>query len=306
MKKVAVIFPGQGSQSVGMGQELYEYSPAAKAVFDKADSIIKGLKDIIFDGPQEKLTSTCYCQPAIMTVSIAAYEALKASNKFKGLSLGFACGHSLGECSALVACGALSFEDGLKLVSKRAEFMEEACKINPGKMAAIIGFDEAKLVEICEKTGVQVANYNSDSQIVITGEADKVLEAAQLISAQGAKRLVVLEVAGGFHSTLMQPAADKFKEFLKGIEFNKLDFPIISNVDALPTTDIEKIRENLSKQIVSSVQWVKTVRYVSSQNIKDFIEFGPGNVLKGLIRGIDRELSVSNIRVADDVDKIEV
>ncbi|MBU4334022.1 MAG: ACP S-malonyltransferase [Candidatus Omnitrophica bacterium] len=306
MKKVAAIFPGQGSQSIGMGQELYEYSPAAKAIFDKADGIIEGLKEIIFHGPQEKLTATRYCQPAIMTVSIAAYEALKANYKFKGLNLAFTCGHSLGECSALVACGALSFEDGLKLVAKRAEFMEEACKINPGKMAAIIGFDESKLVEICEKTGAQIANYNSDSQIVITGESDKVLEAAQLISAQGAKRLVVLEVAGGFHSSLMQPAADKFKEFLAGIEFNDLDFPIISNVDAVPTTNIEKIRENLSKQIVSSVQWVKSIQYVSEQRIKDFIEFGPGNVLKGLIRNIDRELNVSNIRVADDVDKIEV
>ena len=306
MKKAAVIFPGQGSQSVGMGQELYEYSPAAKAIFDKANGIIDGLTDIIFHGPQEKLMATCYCQPAIMTVSIAAYEALKAGDKFKGLDVGFACGHSLGECSALVACGALSFEEGLKLVAKRAEFMEEACKINPGKMAAIIGFDESRLAEICEKTGAQIANFNSDSQIVITGESDKVLETAKIVSAQGAKRLVVLEVAGGFHSSLMQPAADKFKEVLAGTEFNELDFPIISNVDAVATIDIEKIRENLSKQIVSPVQWVRTVNYLKKQRIKDFIECGPGNVLKGLIRKIDRELSVSNIRVADDVSSLVV
>ena len=174
MTKVALIFPGQGAQTVGMGKEFYETSPEARRGFEKCDQLISGLTDVIFNGPQEKLTSTAFCQPAIFTYSIAALHAFQAHAKFKNIEPRFACGLSLGECTAVAASGALSFEEALKLVERRAAFMEEATQAQKGAMAAIIGFDKDKLVEICRNTGAEVANLNSPDQIVITGEAEKV------------------------------------------------------------------------------------------------------------------------------------
>ena len=301
---IAFIFPGQGAQEVGMGKEFYESSPEAKSIFDSADKIIPNLKDVVFNGPQEKLTLTAFCQPGIFSFSVAALRALQAHPKYINLNPRFTAGLSLGEYSALVASGGLSFEEALKLVERRSFFMEEATKAAKGKMSAIIGFDKEKIVEICRKTGAEVANFNAPDQIVITGEAAKVEEAGKLMAEAGAKRVIPLDVSGAFHSSLMKPAADKFSQELTKFHFQTPSFPILSNVDANPCADPKQISSNLAKQITSSVQWVDTIHYIANQGVKTFLEIGPGNVLKGLIRKINKDLTVHNIRVPADIDNL--
>lgn len=304
MKNVALIFPGQGAQFVGMGKEFYDSSREARLIFEQADTVIDGLSDVIFNGPEDKLKATAFCQPAIVTFSIAALRALQAHAIFKEINPVFTCGLSLGECSALAASGAMSFMDTLKLVERRSTFMEEATQLSQGAMAAIIGFDKNRLVAICEETGAQAANFNSPDQIVITGEALKVEKASAMIEEEGAKRVIPLAVGGAFHSTLMQPAADKFKEVLAGADINEALIPLISNVDAQPAKQADHIKRNLALQITSSVQWVDSVEYMSAQGVNTFIEIGPGNVLKGLLRKINRELKVFNVQRPEDIDKI--
>ncbi len=302
--KVAYIFPGQGAQEVGMGKEFYDSSPEAKEVFDQADQVINGLIDVTFNGPQEKLTSTGYCQPAIFTYSIAALRALEVNTKFQNIEPHFACGLSLGECTAVAAAGALSFEETLKLVERRSAFMEEATRLKKGAMTAVIGFDRDKLIQICTDTGAEVANFNSPEQIVITGDAEKVAEAAKIIEEQGAKRVIPLDVSGAFHSSLMQSAVPKFQEALNNAGFKKAAFPVVSNVNGQPADSPDEIRGNLAMQITSSVQWVDSVQYIAGQGVTDFLEIGPGNVLKGLIRKIDSSLKVHNIKKPEDLDRL--
>lgn len=306
MTKVALIFPGQGAQAVGMGREFYETSPEARAVFDKADTVISGLTDVIFNGPQDKLTSTAYCQPAIFTYSLAALESFRAHPASKNIEPVFAAGLSLGECTSVTAAGALSFEDGLRLVERRSFFMDEATRAQKGAMAAVIGFDKEQLTAICRETGAEVANFNAPDQIVITGDADKVAKASEMIKEKGAKRVIPLDVAGAFHSSLMRPAVPHFEEALSKTNFKAAAFPVISNVDAQPAQNPEKIRENLAKQIVSSVRWVESVEYMAAQGVNVFLEIGPGNVLKGLIRKINPGLTVHNIRNPQDLKKFLV
>ena len=285
-----------------MGKEFYDASPEAEAVFNDADGMISGLKDCIFDGPLEKLTSTSFCQPAIFTFSYAALRAFQAHSKYQNISVEFSCGLSLGEYCALAASNAFSFIDALKLVERRSSLMEEAAQRKKGAMAAVIGFDKDELLKICEKTQVQVANFNSPEQIVITGEAEKVAKASQMIKEQGAKRVIPLDVSGAFHSRLMEPAVAPFEDYLKSVSINKPDFPILSNVDAFPESDPQKIRQNLAKQITSPVQWVDSINCMVKAGVTHFIEIGPGTVLKGLIRKINRELSVYNIQKPADIE----
>lgn len=306
MTQVALIFPGQGSQYIGMGKEFYESSPEAKAIFQKADHIIPGLTDVIFNGPEEKLISTKYCQPAIFTTSIAALTALKRSEKFSALQPVFACGHSLGEYSAVMAAGALSFEEALKLVERRSFFMEEATKLKKGAMAAVIGMPQEKLFQLCMECEVEMANFNAPDQIVITGAYDSMQDAIKLIQEEGAKRVIPLAVSGAFHSSLMKPAAQNFEKELAKVHFKVPSFPVISNVDALPEINPEFIKHNLAKQITSSVKWVDTIQYIAAHNVTTFFEIGPGTVLKGLIRKINKDLIVHNIQIVEDLQKLPV
>src|SRR5580698_1338436 len=216
MKIIALIFPGQGAQKVGMGLEFFQNSPEAKIIFQQADDICaNNLTKVMFEGPEEKLTSTAYCQPAILTMSVAALKAFEAHPKYKNYSVKFTAGLSLGEYSALAAAGVMNFADTLTLVQKRAAFMEEATKENQGGMAAVIGFDKDKLVEICRQTGAQIANFNSHEQIVITGHKAKVDAAIEAIKAAGGQKVIPLTVSGAFHSSLMASAASKFAVSLK-------------------------------------------------------------------------------------------
>jgi len=305
MTNVAYIFPGQGAQTVGMGKELYDSSPEAKAIFDQADKVMdNGLLDVIFNGPQEKLTLTAYSQPAIVATSIAALKALEAHPKFQSITPKFTAGLSLGEYSALAAAGVFTLEDTLEVIKHRSAFMDEACKLQAGKMAAIIGFEKEKLEQICQQTGAEIANFNSLQQIVITGHAEKVEKACELIKEAGAKNVVPLAVSGAFHSSLMQPAAEKFVEVLKTANISTPPIPVISNVDANPATDTEIIRSNLAKQITSSVQWVSAIQYMAGQGITDFLEIGPGRVLSGLMRKTDRNLKVYNIQKPEDIEAL--
>ena len=309
-----------------MGLEFFQNSPQARSVFEQADKICaNGLMKVMFEGPEEQLTSTAYCQPAILTMSVAALKAFEAHKKYKEFSVKFTAGLSLGEYSALAASGAMNFADTLRLVQKRAAFMEEATKENQGAMAAVIGFDKDKLVEICRQTGAQIANFNSHEQIVITGHKLKVDAAIEAIKLAGGQKIIPLAVSGAFHSSLMASAASKFAVSLKDITINPLvschsrafhchsresgnpvqsTIPVLSNVTGQPHTNAELIRVNLAKQITDSVQWVKCVEYIVSQGITDFIEIGPGKVLKGLIRRIDPSLNVFNIEKPQDIEAL--
>jgi len=303
----ALIFPGQGAQHVGMGRGFYDSSPEAKNIFDQAAGILENnLTDITFNGPAEKLTSTAYCQPAILTTSMAALAAFTAHPAYQKISPAFAAGLSLGEYSALAAAGALTFEDTIKLVKVRAALMEEATRQQAGKMAAIIGMDKDQICAVCAKTGAEIANFNSPQQIVITGHADKVEAASHLLREAGAKSVIPLDVSGAFHSSLMQPAAKKFSAELEKVNIAPPHFPIISNVDARPTTDPNQIRTNLTHQITSPVQWVDTITAMASAGVNHFIELGPGKILSGLIRRIDKSLKATSIQTPKELDALDI
>jgi [acyl-carrier-protein] S-malonyltransferase len=288
-----------------MGLEFFQGCPQAKAIFEQADKICaNGLTQVMFEGPETQLTSTAYCQPAILTTSIAALKAFEAHPKYKDFSVKFTAGLSLGEYSALVASGAMDFEDALRLVQKRAAFMEEAARENQGSMAAVIGFDKGKLVEICRQTGAEIANFNSHEQIVITGLQSKVQAAIEAIKAAGGEKIIPLAVSGAFHSSLMSSAASKFAVSLKDTVINSSVIPVLSNVTARPHLNTAQMRINLVKQITDSVQWVQCVEYIASQGITNFIEIGPAKVLKGLMRRIDPSVNVFNIEKPQDIEAL--
>lgn len=280
----AYVFPGQGAQFVGMGQDLYNSSNEVKNYFDKANDILGfGITDIMFAGSDEDLKQTKVTQPAVFLHSVIS--ALVMGTDFRP---DMVAGHSLGEFSALVASGALSFEDGLRLVSARAFAMQKACEINPSTMAAVLGLDDNKVEEICSQIdGVVVAaNYNCPGQLVISGKKDDVAKACELMKEAGAKRALPLQVGGGFHSPCMQPAKEELEKAIRATVFSKPVCPVYQNVDGKPYTDVENIKNNLIAQLTSPVRWTQTVRNMAADGATEFVELGPGTVLQGLIKKI--------------------
>lgn len=292
----AFVFPGQGSQFVGMGKDLYENHTLAKELFDKADSIL-GFKitDIMFAGTDEQLKQTNVTQPAVFLHSVIS--ALCLGDAFKP---DMVAGHSLGEFSALVASGALSFEDGLKLVAARANAMQKACEKNPGTMAAIIALPDETVEHVCEEVSkegkvVVAANYNCPGKLVISGEKDAINEACEKLKAAGAKRALPLMVGGAFHSPLMQPAKDELQEAIEKTNFSTPSCPVYQNVDAKPHTDTSEIKANLIAQLTSPVRWTKSVQNMIADGADDFTECGPGRALRGMIGRIDRSVNAHGI-----------
>lgn len=291
----AFVFPGQGSQFVGMGKDLYDNNPLARQLFDKADTIL-GFKitDIMFAGTDEELKQTKVTQPAVFLHSVISALCLGESDAK------MAAGHSLGEFSALVFAGALSFEDGLRLVAARANAMQKACEANPGTMAAIIGLPDETIEEICQEVskgaGIVVpANYNCPGQLVISGNVDAIHEACDKLKAAGAKRALPLKVGGAFHSPLMQPAKDELQAAIEQTSFATPKCPVYQNVDGKPHTAPEEIKANLIAQLTSSVRWTSCVQNMIADGADDFTECGPGRALQGMIGRIDRSVSAHGI-----------
>ena len=294
----AFVFPGQGSQSVGMGEELYDTSPAAREIFEESDdSLGFRLSKIIFRGTSTELRDTVNSQPAIMTVSIACWKAWQEYLGSEAESPAALAGHSLGEYTSMVVSGVLSFRDAVRLVRERGRLMQQASLERPGGMAAIMGLDELAFDQICAETGVELANINADDQVVISGDKIAVARAMDLASARGAKRTIPLPVSGAFHSSLMGVAREGLTEAISGLAFHDPEIPIIANCNCAPLTTGDEVREELITGLCHCVQWKNSVRYLVSSGISSFVEFGPAGVLSGLIKRIDS--SVQAVTLTD-------
>jgi [acyl-carrier-protein] S-malonyltransferase len=294
MSKTALLFAGQGAQVVGMGKDLAEKFPSAKNWFDRANAALGyDLAGICFNGPEAELTKTENAQPGIFLVSWVCFELLK--EKIPNLKFDATAGLSLGEFTALTAAGAMSFEDGLRVVRARGKFMQEACDATRGGMAAVIGLDEIPTREVCAEAGVELANLNCPGQLVISGEAEKISKAVELAKAKGAKRAIPLPVAGAYHSPLMAGAQPKLQGELAKIKICEPTTPVISNVTAQPHGDATEISARLIEQVTSSVLWENSMRYLLSQGFTRFIELGPGTALSGFMKRIDKNPQMSNV-----------
>lgn len=306
MAKTAFVFPGQGSQTVGMCKEFYDNYACAKKVFEEADEALGfSIAKMCFEGPEDQLRLTMNTQPAILTCSIAVLAVLREN----GLNCQIAGGHSLGEYSALVAAGSLSLADAVRSVRKRGQFMQEAVPVGEGAMAAVMGLEPETIDAICRKVeaecgeAVQAVNFNCPGQVVIAGAAGAVAKAIDALKEAGARRAVSLPVSAPFHSTLMRPAAARLKEVLDEVEFHDANFPVVANVTAKPVTKAEEIRSLLVQQAASPVKWEMSMRYMLDEGFDTFVEVGPGKVLTGFTRKIDRTANALNVEDMDSLEK---
>jgi [acyl-carrier-protein] S-malonyltransferase len=307
--KVAYLFPGQGSQRVGMGRDLYEAYPAAREVFDEADRILGfSLSRLCFEGPEETLTDTVNAQPALFTTSRACWRALQSAVPGAFPAPSFVAGHSLGEYSALAAAGALDFANGLRLVRERGRLMKLAGERSPGGMAAILGLDDAIVDEIClqarEEKVVQTANYNAPGQVVISGDAVALERAMALATEAGARRVVRLAVSIAAHSPLMACIADDFRLAVESTPLRDPAAPVVANITAGPLASVAAIREEMVGQLTSPVRWVASMQYVLNEGVTTFVELGPGQVLTGLLKRIDRSVRRVNVSSAADLQEL--
>jgi len=305
LPKVAYVFPGQGSQSPGMGLDLYNSYPSAREVFDEADASLGfSLSSLCFEGPEEELTKTHNVQPAILVVSIACLKSLEEANIANFPSPTFVAGHSLGEYTALVVTGVLGLADAVLLVRERGRLMYEAGLRNPGSMLAVIGLDKEAVEDISLHSSTEISNINCPGQIVISGAAQALAEANKLAKARGARALIPLRVTGAFHSALMEPIIAEFSRIVLNVRFQPPVIPVISNVTARPLPDINSIKEELVKQLRNCIQWQGSVEYMMHSGVTTFYEIGPGRVLSGLIRRINSELQTFNISGIEDITQL--
>ncbi len=300
-EKVAFLFPGQASQTPGMGLDLYKNSIAAREVFQEADDILgRKLSTVIFEGSKEELTRTENAQPSIATVSIAAWRAIESEMGSIQIP-NFTAGHSLGEYSSLATAGSLSIKDTIDLVSKRGELMEKACNNAPGGMSAIIGIDATAVKEVCEETGTYLSNINTSNQIIIAGKKENLVNAMDLASRLGAKKAIPLPVGGAFHSGLMASAQEELNNVIDEANFEDAVVPIIANTSAEPITEKNLVRNELKNQLQNCVLWSDSIEYMIDQDVDTFYEIGPGSVLSGMIKRINSDLKVKNIGNYDQV-----
>lgn len=298
------VFPGQGAQSVGMGRDIYEQYPAAKELFDRADEILEfKLSRVIFEGPEDELQQTRNTQPAIAVTSLALLRV--ATEVSPGLldRPGWVAGHSLGEYTALVAAGSLSFDDAIRLLRTRGQLMQEAGQQNPGTLAAILGLDVAECDEVCRESGAEICNVNAPGQVVIGGRRDAVARALDYAKARGAAKVIPLSVSGAFHSSLMEPAGNGMVKPVATTSISDAIVPIVANCTATPIADATAIRNELVDQVCRPVQWSKTVEWLERQGVTTYIEFGPGRVLTAIIKRMHRKSTCINV---SDIDSLTV
>lgn len=295
-EKAAYIFPGQGAQSVGMGQDIYNAFKPARAIFDQADKVLNfSLTRLCFEGPEAELRLTINAQPALVTMSYAILAVIRETAPDSLPEPAYMAGHSLGEYTALAATNVLDFSTTVHLARERGRLMHEAGLIQAGGMVAIIGLEEDLLTDVCNKTNTRIANFNSPGQMVISGPMESMPLAAELAQARGATRVIPLQVSGAFHSPLMQPAQEGLSEIIASVEFRDPDVPILGNTTAQPLTSAGQLKEELNKQLCNPVQWQRTIEFMISNGVSTFYEIGPGKVLAGLNKRINREITTHNI-----------
>ncbi len=295
VNRIAYIFPGQGSQAVGMGRDLYDTFESARTIIKQADEILKfPLSKLYFEGPEEELRQTINAQPALVTIGYACLKAMQEVNSNLPLPA-FMAGHSLGEYTALAAAGVFDFATAVYLARERGRLMQEAGTKTAGGMLAVLGMEESALNEVCQETGTQIANYNSPGQLVISGAMDRLNIAAEIAKSRGASRTIPLQVSGAFHSPLMRPAEEALTQIIMSIPCDTPVVPVIGNTTALPMTTVDDVKKELTRQLCHGVQWQRSVEYMIGQGVTTFVEIGPGKVLTGLVRRINKDVKTINI-----------